>query len=171
MKIALCLPERFPLILPGLNRQSILAGHTLTRRPVHSSTAKEVEVQMFNRLTSVNAAVVDNAIAVGQPQFSRQFRNDRKNMRNQKRVVCCNVVCGRYAHFGDNQNVNRRLRVHVAKCQAHFVFVDNVCRNLSRNNLFENIHCNSLKVVDGVQNDALRRLSPQYIFYYILSAQ
>ena len=97
-------------------------------------------MQMFNRLTAVGAAVVDDAIAVGQPQFSRQFRNDGKNVRHQKGVVCGDVVGRRNAHFGNNQNVNRRLRIHVAKRQTHFVFVDDVRRDLSRNNLFENVH-------------------------------
>ncbi len=109
----------------------------LSRRPAHGPASEQVKVQMLDRLPAVHPRVYDQPVAVCQALLPCQVSCYGKQMAHQPGVLRHGMRMRRKVLLGDDQEVDRRLRVDVRKGQAHLVFKDSLCRNRSRNNLAE----------------------------------
>ena len=97
-------------------------------------------MQVIDRLPAVGAGVDDGAEAVRQPELFGHDPGDNKEMPQQRGITIRRVGQRSNRSLGNDQDVRGGLSVKVTKGECQFVFVDNVRRNLSINDLLKNRH-------------------------------
>lgn len=78
-------------------------------------------MRMTNRLAGVAARIKDNAVTrLGNALSDRDFVSLRGDLRKQSLRGACQARQVRIVRFGNNEHVNRSLRIDVAKCERAF---------------------------------------------------
>lgn len=104
--------------------------------------AQQVEMQVTNALATVLAAVVDDAVAVGQTLGCGDLGDRFKDLCNQVTVGAVNFVGAADVHLGNDQNVNGREGLNVAEGVDPFVLVNTGRGDLPGDDFAKNtIHC------------------------------
>ena len=112
----------------------------LARRPTEGATTEQMYMQVIDRLPAIGAGVDDGAEAVRQPELFGHFAGDDKEMSQQRGIIILRVRQRANRSLGNDQDVRWGLSVKVTKGECQFVFVDNVRRDLSINDLLKNRH-------------------------------
>src|SRR5262249_13228809 len=99
------------------------------------AAAEQMQVEVWHRLPRLLQAVQHQAIAVAQAQLRRQLRRHQVQVAQQRLVLFLHVGVGRNHLLRDDQDVDRRLRIDIAKRQALIVLVDDVGGDLSLDDL------------------------------------
>lgn len=99
-----------------------------------------MNVQVIDRLSAIGAGVDDGPEAVRQAELLGNLTGDDKEMSQQRGITIRRVGQRSNRLLGDNQDVRGGLSVQVTKSECQFVFVDNVRRDLSINDLLKNRH-------------------------------
>ena len=98
-----------------------------------------MHVQVKNFLAAVFVAIDDQAVAVvGDALVPRDSCRHSEQPSQGRFVLFPGIVRGGDFHFGNDQDVNRRLRGNIAKGQHEFVFIDNIGRDIFGDDLREN---------------------------------
>lgn len=110
----------------------------LPRRPVECSSAKDVNVQVIDRLAAISATIDDGAVSVRQTKLLGDFLRGQQQVPQQSLILTrsCREVCQFF--FGDHQHMRRSLRRDVMKCQAQIIFMDDLSRDFPIEDPFEN---------------------------------
>src|SRR6266852_4959123 len=112
----------------------------LTRRPMEFPTAEQVEMNVRHRLARAFFAVEHKPVAVLQPELVGQLSGDQMHVPEQWPIFFGQVGVGRDDLITrDDEDVDRGLRIDVAKGEALIVFVNDVGLDLPIDNLLENV--------------------------------
>jgi len=98
-----------------------------------------MQVQMRHRLASALLAVDNEPVAVANSQLHGQLGRDDVQMAEEIPIFRFDVGMSRNDLAGDNQHMDRRLRVDIAKGQAAVVLIDDVRWDLLVDDLLEDI--------------------------------
>src|SRR5262249_10968846 len=98
----------------------------LPRWPPKIPAAQQMQVQMRHRLASALLAVDNEPVAVANSQLHGQLGRDDVQMAKEIPIFRFDVGMSRNDLAGDNQHMDRRLRVDIAKGQAAIVLIDDV---------------------------------------------
>jgi hypothetical protein len=88
------------------------------------TAAEQMKMEMIHGLASVFAGVDDNAIAFAESFLAGNFSGRLEKMAEEFPVLCTRVVKRGKVFAGDDENVDRRLRMNVGECVTHLVLVD-----------------------------------------------
>jgi len=91
---------------------------------VHWPAAEQVDVQMVDRLAAVGAGVDDQAVAVGKVLCAGDFAGGVEELAEALGVVLRGVRVRSDVVFGDDEDVDRRLRIDVGEGEGVLVLVD-----------------------------------------------
>src|SRR5690606_6373541 len=116
--------------------QGRLAGRS-AGWPMHLPLAKNMHVNMTDRLPAVFVAIHDHPKPLAAALLRGEALGGEKNMAGQGSVVISQVIKGGDVSFRNDQKMHRRLWVDVMKGDHLVVFVENACRNLTGNDLAE----------------------------------
>jgi len=86
-------------------------------------------MQVRHGLSSPFFAIKDQAVAIADAQLLGQPRGNQVQMTEHAPVFLGDIGMSPDGFAGDHQDVNRRLRVNIAKGQALLVFVNDVGRD------------------------------------------
>jgi len=90
-------------------------------------------MEMWNSFAGIWSAVENEAeAALGQAKLFRDFGGFEQQEPQHLLIFGSRFRDAGDGPFGDDQNVNRRLRLDVAKREHRFVFVNNRGRNFAR---------------------------------------
>lgn len=129
-------------------------------------SAEDVDVKMIDGLASIWSGVYDEAVAALQPGGPRKLGGYRHKPPQQLGVVLAGGGVGFDVGFGDEQQVDGRLRVDVRERKRVLVFVDSPGWNLPAHDFAEYaIHCHIGRVylTGGAVAQRWRHLSEQVI--------
>ena len=95
---------------------------------------------MRDAFTGIGSAVDHDPIAAGEVQLLRQVARNQKQFADQ-----CSVIISRVRKAGNNffrhdQDMYWRLGINVVKRNRVVIFPNDFCRDLPRNDFFENCH-------------------------------
>jgi hypothetical protein len=105
--------------------------------PRHGAAAQEVQVQVGDRLPGLFFAVDHQAIAVANPQLLGQAGGYDVQVAKDIAVLLPDVRMRSDYFPGDNENMDRGLRIDVVEGQATIILVDKSRRDLPVNDLLE----------------------------------
>lgn len=102
----------------------------------HGSSSKDVDMEMVNSLASIVASVCNYPVTAFIDSFDLGYRPDLREEPAQDiyRYLIGEIVV---VFFGDQQSVDRHLRVDILKGDHDIVFIDNRSRYLSCSDLAE----------------------------------
>ena len=95
-------------------------------------------MDVHDGLAAVLAAVVDDAVAVLEPQLLRNDRDLLKDMGDDIAVLCVDRVCAAVMLLRDEEHMHGRHRVEVVDRDDAVVLIDLVRGDLSRGYLTKN---------------------------------
>ena len=99
-----------------------------------------MNVKVIDRLSAIGAGVDDGSEAVRQTKLFSHLAGNDEEMSQQGGITIRRVRQRPNPSLRDDQNVRGSLGVQVTKSECQFVFVDNVRRDLSINDLLKNRH-------------------------------
>src|SRR4029077_6247073 len=97
------------------------------------TAAEQMQVQVEHRLTTGGVAVEQQSInRLRDSQLGRYGARPKHQRRKYRRIRICYVVHGGNVLFWNNEHVRRRLGVDVVECEHVVVFIDDIARQLAR---------------------------------------
>ena len=109
----------------------------LAWRPVHRTTAKQMDVEMVDGLTAVRAGVDDQAVAVGEVFGAGDFAGYLQEMAEDGFILWGRVGVAGDVIAGDDEDVRWRFGIDVVESEGSVVFVDLGGRDFSRSDFAE----------------------------------
>ena len=109
-------------------------------RPVQGTPAHDVDVKMEDGLTAVLAGVDNRSVAFCQAEFRCNLGNHVQQVAAELSVLCCQLIKRNDWFPWNQQNMHRSLWTDIMESQAEIVFVDDVGRDLTINDLLEDGH-------------------------------
>ncbi len=131
----------FRLNLP-LFEQKTSAGETWQRTPAH-----QVEVEMKNRLTGVQTGIQQQPIpALADLVLLRQTAGHNHQPTEQRSILLADAVERSNVTVWNDQQVNWRSRMVIAKCRYEIILIDDIRVNcsiddLAKNTVFNHFSC------------------------------
>jgi ABC-type arginine transport system ATPase subunit len=119
-----------PVCKPGIHDLfSVLSLEPAsTRRPGHPSSAQQVEMHVIDCLTTVIPTVCHNPEpTLIDPQLSCQIGSYSQEMARQGRILLHQIADGLEMETGDEEQVYRSLRLHVAERHNARILIDDIC--------------------------------------------
>ena len=95
---------------------------------------------MRYRLTRHQAIIRHHAESIRKTFLRCQFLDHEKYVSDECFIFIGKGINGCDLFFRDHENMRRRLRGNVAKCETDLIFKHDVCRNFTIDDLFENGH-------------------------------
>jgi hypothetical protein len=108
-----------------------------TRGPLQWSSTQQVAVKVGDGLTTMLTMVHDQSKSIFEPQHPGNLSGLEQQVSQQSLIRGLGVSHSSNGLLGNHQNVNRSLRVNIPEGQYLFVFVNDVSRNLTRNNFLK----------------------------------
>ena len=99
-----------------------------------------MHMQMRHAFACVRSAVDHDSIAAGELQLLRHVARNQKQFAEQRGVRIGRVRKTGNGFFRHDQDMYWRLGVNVMKCNRVVIFPDDFCRDLPRDDFFENCH-------------------------------
>ena len=105
------------------------------RRPVHLALTQNVHMDVVDRLSAFFIAVHYHPEPVFAAQLFGEPLGSEQDMPCQRLVLFGQVVEGTDRFFGDNQKMNRCLWSYIVKSEYLIIFIDDLCRYFTVDNL------------------------------------
>ena len=104
----------------------------LTRRPIHQSAAKQVQVYVEDALPCLLATVHNHAVSVFRKALlPRYFFRGQHKITHQFLIACIEIVDCRNVPARNNQYMCRCLRIDIAKRYCHIGLINDIRGNIS----------------------------------------
>ena len=97
-------------------------------------------MQMRHAFACVRSAINYDSIATGELQFLRHVARNQKQFAEQRGVRIGRVRKTGNGFFRHDQDMYGRLGINVVKRNRVVIFPDDFCRDLPRDDFFENCH-------------------------------
>jgi hypothetical protein len=109
-----------------------------TWRPSHPTPTQDVHMKMWHGLAGVGTVIDDHAEAgITQALLLRDDLRDKKKMPEQRLILRKAFTQARDHLLRNDEKVHRRLGLHIEKCGALLVLVDDSGWNLAGDNLLK----------------------------------
>jgi hypothetical protein len=123
-KMTVQVNKRLPILSTDARRRQS------TRRPAHVTTSEHMEMHVEHRLSCIPPDIGHDSISgLRKPMLMRDLLAKQQEASQQVAIFMRRIMERRHVAFGDDQDMNRRLRIDVAECQRMFILKDNISRN------------------------------------------
>lgn len=90
-----------------------------------------MKVEMIDGLAAVLGGIDHDSISLGKSVLPCQIGSDPQQVSEQRRMLLAGLVERSQVFTGNNQNMDRSLRMDVGKCKAFVVLVQSLRRDAS----------------------------------------
>lgn len=98
-------------------------------RPCHLSSSQNVEVKVVNRLGSVLAVIDHHSVTLLQRLFLGHVFGNNQQMTQKLSIIISGLTYSGNGDPGNDQEVNRGLRIYIPESQTLVIFINNISWN------------------------------------------
>ena len=112
----------------------------LAWRPSQSAIAQNVHVQVRDAFAGVGSVIDHDTVPAGKLELFGNIARSEQQFAKECAIAVRRIGQTQNDPLWHNQNVHRRLRVDIMKRNRLIIFPDDIRRDLSRDDFFENGH-------------------------------